>query len=178
MGDRINLIGYHATSLNCVGNILENGFKTSSKKGEWLGFGVYFWDNLDNAEWWIVAGNVDKSSPPAIITAELSLPSKNFLDLDVPANMDRLREFANDYNAESSISGNARPDFKGKNQLRNFYCSLFKELFDIKLIKFTFSYTIYNLVGFPTGEFERVQLCASDSSVIHIIDIGGADCVV
>ncbi|MEW6711418.1 MAG: hypothetical protein AB1403_16455 [Candidatus Riflebacteria bacterium] len=41
----MQLVGYHGTKLESKESILENGFQLSSEK-EWLGSGVYFFENL------------------------------------------------------------------------------------------------------------------------------------
>ena len=49
------LVGYHGTKIENVEQILKNGFKMSKSKEnnlEWLGDGVYFWEDDYYAVQW------------------------------------------------------------------------------------------------------------------------------
>lgn len=58
------LIGYHGTSKEASESILKNGFKISkskNKKYEWLGDGVYFWEDDYYAVQWNII-NIEKDN--------------------------------------------------------------------------------------------------------------------
>ena len=48
-----SVTGYHGTSENLARQILKQGFPISKKPGEWLGHGIYFWqESLTWAKEW------------------------------------------------------------------------------------------------------------------------------
>ncbi|WP_101698486.1 hypothetical protein [Clostridium minihomine] len=163
MEDTVRLKGYHNTSLENAYNIIsEKYFYLSKKNTEWLGCGIYFWDEYDNAVWW---STKQKNPSHAIIIACIKANSSKFLDLDQQENMDKLVEFARQFNEENKHN-NMIPNFKNNTQIRQYYCTGYKKRFDVKIMKYTFKYPVINCVGFPTQEIERVQLCLSDNETI------------
>ena len=49
-----NIIGYHTNSKIKCKNFMDNeNYLIWSKDTHWLGDGMYFWDNLSNADYWL-----------------------------------------------------------------------------------------------------------------------------
>lgn len=46
------IVGFHATSKKNAKSILKNGFKLSSNSNDWLGKGIYFYPNIQDAIEW------------------------------------------------------------------------------------------------------------------------------
>lgn len=174
MGEVLGFGAYHGTDLESAVNISkEKIFDLSQKSDEWLGKGIYFWDTLADALWWVQDNNKCKNSP-AIVTVFLNVQSEQYFDLDQTSNMDKLLDYVDEYDSEMKRYGHKKPNFTNNKQIRNFYCSLYKEQYSIKLMKFTFKYQDCNKAGFP-HLIERVQLCASDNSIITILKFRGVD---
>jgi hypothetical protein len=92
--DKIHrLRGYHATTPECAAEILSRGFKLSDHSYEWLGKGIYFFqDTKDYARYW--ARNERKEgllAEPAIIGAEINY--ERFLDLVEHQHLLKLKKF-------------------------------------------------------------------------------------
>jgi hypothetical protein len=70
--------GYHGTSLENASAILEEGgFHPSANAGDWLGYGIYFWQDAPaRALEWATHHNLDQ---PVVIGAEIHL--ETWIDL-------------------------------------------------------------------------------------------------
>jgi len=65
------VLAYHGTQNNLVGGIIENGFKVSQNQYDWLGDGVYFFQDAPvRAKFW---GNSQYGSQSAVIGAKINL---------------------------------------------------------------------------------------------------------
>lgn len=84
-----DIIGYHGTNKKAADSIIKNQiFNKSTKKNEWLGEGVYFYELLEKAQWWS-----EKKHSPTIIEATISVSEDKLLNLDKPSEEDKLAEF-------------------------------------------------------------------------------------
>lgn len=75
-------IGYHGTTLEVARKLLQEDFLPSDNDWEWLGYGVYFWqDAPSRARTWARDWHARKGydGPVAVIAAKVSL--RGFLDL-------------------------------------------------------------------------------------------------
>lgn len=87
---RPNIIGYHVNDMErCSKFIEDNEYMIDSNDTEWLGYGMYFWDNRANADYWVTQkkrkDNID----------EISMVSSNiFIDkiLDL-TDIDQIKVF-------------------------------------------------------------------------------------
>jgi hypothetical protein len=100
----IVVTGYHGTSLEAAEDILREGFKPSRRPWEWLGHGIYFWQDapIRAFEWateWL--GQKGYVGPIAVVAAEINL--SGFVDLLDQQGMRLLRTFAEKVNG--------RPEF-------------------------------------------------------------------
>ncbi|WP_309733732.1 hypothetical protein [Chamaesiphon sp. OTE_75_metabat_556] len=77
MNDRIEVSGYHGTSQTKATSILKNGFLTSDNDYDWLGTGIYFFQDAPmRAKQWAIEQH---SQEPAVICARIQLD--NCIDL-------------------------------------------------------------------------------------------------
>jgi hypothetical protein len=63
--DIIAAYGYHGTTSDAVESILERGFIPSKNGWDWLGKGIYFWQDAPNraAEWAKLKAQENKAAP-------------------------------------------------------------------------------------------------------------------
>lgn len=132
--DEYSEIGYHKTLYIKLDNIKETGFIPSNNKDDWLGQGVYFWDNIENAKWWNVStGSIIKT---CIITCELKCNSSQYLDLD--KEIDNLDKFSRKYINGLIRKGLPRPKFENANQKKKFFCDLYCTQNNFIILSYTF----------------------------------------
>lgn len=165
----VEIIGYHGTDGNSAKSIISSKrFYISNKKNEWLGEGVYFWDNFELGEWWAKSSYLDKN--PTVIKCKLNCNHEEYLDLD--KEMNKLEEFREQFIEESKKYGVVIPVFKGYNEQKKFFCTLYSQKNNIKILSFKFPYNEYNSVGFPRVTYRR-QLCVTDNENINILSTKG-----
>lgn len=82
--DNIIVRGYHGTTLRAANSILDNGFDFSTNKYDWLGKGIYFWQDAPQRAWnWAVEYTQNKhpDDAPVVLCSELDLNNcMDFLD--------------------------------------------------------------------------------------------------
>ena len=78
MSETIWVYGYHGTSMDRASAIIESGFKPSSNEYDWLGGGIYFWQDAPKRAWqWAQHTYPDN---PAVVKSLLRL-DRSCLDL-------------------------------------------------------------------------------------------------
>lgn len=160
--------GYHTTLKIYKESIIENGFKPSNNEDDWLGEGIYFWDNIKNAEWWIS----DKAMlSKCIFICDLQCNLSNYLNLDNKSEMTKFEMFSKQYVKEMARLSNKKPNFKNSNQRKKFFCDIYCSRNNISILSFTFEHDIINKAGFKTGTFNRRQICVRDSNCISIVSV-------
>ena len=131
----------------------------------WLGDGIYFWETLEDAKWW----NQDQYSDGVILSAHLSCKTEKYADLDNPAHMQAIVEYAECVKNLVATDGSVDIDFQDKVQARAFFCTSYKKAHGIQLMKHSFPWLVDNAAGFR--EFHsRAQYCATDNSIISNIE--------
>lgn len=50
---RCNIIGYHVNDKQRVDDFIKNHLPINSTDTDWLGYGMYFWDNKSNSQYWL-----------------------------------------------------------------------------------------------------------------------------
>lgn len=93
----VTVLGYHGTTLSKATDILANGWIPSSNPWDWLGDGIYAWEN-DPKRAWDWAQQITRDSPDdeaAII--ELTVNLSGCLDLTQIAYRAALQSFAERY---------------------------------------------------------------------------------
>jgi hypothetical protein len=98
-GRVLELYGYHGTSMDAAIAIIQSGFKPSNNDYDWLGEGVYFWQDAP-----IRAGQWAKSiypQHPAVIKSRIRLNNCiDLLDIGwIPTIKEIYNRFANNYQA-------------------------------------------------------------------------------
>ena len=173
--DTVHILGYHGTLRSVADKIISGDVFRANRltKNDWLGEGIYFWDTIEHAVWWNASQYAKKGAKSpgdlCVIVAHLRCNEEEYFDLDSPHCMEKLVSFARALNEEMVEKQMPSPDFKKPNEAKHFYCTFFKREYKIKLMSYTFRYTNeFNLAGFSVGEVKRRQLCATDSSIIHI----------
>lgn len=178
MSEKISLIyepqntytetGYHATASMHKESIIVNGFKPSNNADDWLGEGVYFWDNIRNAEWWM---SCVKKDTGCIFACELKCSLPDYLNLDNESEMNKLNTFSKQYIREMINLGNKKPDFKNNHQRKKFFCDIYCSRKNISILSFTFKHDIINEAGFRTGVFKRRQICVRKPDCISNVRV-------
>ncbi len=170
----INLIGYHGTREEYVKEILKDGFKPAIRENHWLGQGSYFFDDKDLAIWFPVANPKHKDKNIAIIKVEIVEKSEQVLDLD------KIRDLSKFYSKTLELLKKSShkivfEDDEHKNLC--FLLDLYKKIYSISVVKFTFRVSNPYYGGNVIKEFEsefmktglaynQVQICITDNSVI------------
>lgn len=53
--EKLKFIGYHGTNIDCASSIINEGFRFSKNKNDWLGWGIYFFEeHIKHAINWCV----------------------------------------------------------------------------------------------------------------------------
>ena len=161
-------VGYHTTPKMYKDSILKNGFKPSIQKNDWLGEGVYFWDNEENALFW---RRRSKSIPQCILVCDLKCQISEYLDLDKESNMKNFEKFLNKYFKSVAEDIVVKPVFKNNNERRKFFCDLYCSCNNIRILSFTFTHEIINKFGFRIETINRRQICVREPKYISIKSI-------
>jgi hypothetical protein len=157
--DKIEKNGYHGTTKENATKITKDGeFYISIKTHEWLGKGVYFWENVQDGFWW--------NNNEAVLCVNLVCKPEQYIDLD--NDMHLLEEFVIAYVEEMTKHGKSHPNFKNKHEQRCFFCNAYKRTYDIMLMRNSFPIRGYNKAGFQKA---RAQLCATDNSIVTILGV-------
>ena len=80
--DPIELVGYHGTNIESARQILQTGFTPSRNNYDWLGKGVYFWQDAPYRAWnWAGEYCKKKGGDPAVIRSLVRIRRNEFIDL-------------------------------------------------------------------------------------------------
>jgi hypothetical protein len=80
--DYIELVGYHGTNMESARQILKTGFTPSRNQYDWLGKGVYFWQDAPYRAWhWAGEYCKNKGGDPAVIRSVVEIGRDEFMDL-------------------------------------------------------------------------------------------------
>lgn len=76
--DIVEMVGYHGTSRDAANSILHDGFNLSTKKGDWLGKGAYFWQDAPYRAWdWACLYNKE----PTVVRSVIKMRREELIDL-------------------------------------------------------------------------------------------------
>ena len=122
--------GYHGTTSSKVENIMSKGFFPSTNSYDWLGHGIYFWQDAPlRAIEWVRESAANPTDRPVLVKARLRL--SNCIDLlDVgwrDSIVDTARDFMVSINRKSK-SGTLRNSAKGRHDLD---CAFFNFLVEL-----------------------------------------------
>lgn len=166
--EQANIIGYHGTSQSCADMILiEKQFRVSSSTKEWLGEGIYFFEDRNHAIGWANIRSKRYGEKFAVVLAvDILCSSEEFFDLDIPINVFQIDKCFMQAMSNGDF-GNGTPQFESIDELRCFATNFYKETHpDIKVIAYTFDSTQHTKAGFP---IKQRQLCVSDQDIISNI---------
>lgn len=167
--DEYKEIGYHKTLCIYINDIKKDGFKPSNEDDDWLGLGVYFWDNIENAKWWNVGtGSIIKN---CIIECELKCNINQYVNLNDKMEMDKLDSFCKKYMKEIVENGLPKPKFKNNNQKKKYFCDLYSTKNNLSILSFEFEHDIINVAGFKIDTKKRRQICVRNPDLIQILSI-------
>ena len=188
----VSLKGYHGTSSAAKESISARGLDpeaTKPRKDHWLGRGVYFFEDRDQAMWWavdITKKQRDRDSYPVIYGADIAAEESQVLNLDDNREIAAFYAFIRDSmeNIKKMCQeGNIGYPIFDKSKLRGVFFDYYKKEFGIKVIICTFTKNYVRYVSdYPTEQGERElqktlaralgvyfkekQFCVSDKSCI------------
>ena len=160
------IVGYHGTSESSANLILQqNCFHPSETSHEWLGKGVYFFEDRNHAIGWAnIRSKREHSGNAVVIAADISCNEGEIFDLDMPQNVIELENF---YKQSLKFFKEGAPQFKNVHEVRCFWSDYYKETHpNIKVMAYTFESTEHVFAGFA---IKQRQLCVKDHSVISNI---------
>lgn len=159
------LILYHATEKDNISKIVKaSDFIASSSDHEWLANGVYFWDNIINAEWWSETKGFKDNR--AFYKCIVKCEGSKYLDLDVLENTVAYNDFVKNFylnyskNKEENDKKTKGVNLKNKIKARKFFINLLCKQNNIYLVKRTFYYNNKEHKGLL--ETPRTQYCVID----------------
>ncbi len=169
----ISFLAYHTTSSQASKYIKSpNDFKSSMSSKEWLGYGVYFWDDSINAFWW--ADKRNRNIGSTIFKCNLECDSDNFMDFDFTENAINFNSFVEalynnlEHNSEELNSRLVKLKTMTADEKRCFFINLFCQKYSIKLVKRTFEDKGKNIP--KSGmKISRTQLCVIDGYQEEVI---------
>lgn len=168
MDDIITLESYHGTTKHCADNIRKNGFRISKKTNEWLGFGVYFFYDRADAEYWSKAcqhKNTEQPTTPTVLCATLSCSNDEYADLNNPEMMDKLELYCDTVFSDAHSNGKGMPYFNTKEERMCFWCNLWKMQCNIHILSYAYQRCGHNICGFPK---RSMQYCVSSNRGIAL----------
>ena len=155
MSELFNSKAYHKAGYeNAILSVRWQSFFASKGEHHWLGDGVYFWQNYEDAVWWD-----GKYVLPVIMIADLECERRLFLDLDDSAVRNHFYEYMKSAFAEFAKCGySIRVD--GFEKVTGASCNYYKEKNSIELIRYSF----------PDNS-NRPQFCATNTMTAKNIRI-------
>jgi hypothetical protein len=125
-----SVYAHHGTTKELAKEILASGFRPSEQESDWLGFGVYFWeDSPARALMW--AEENFPSQSVCVVDAEISL--ENCLNLADPEGIKKLKPFYGSYIASLGleVAATLKSTAAGNHQLDcrviNYACERLRE---------------------------------------------------
>ena len=163
------ITGYHGTGQAHARDIIrENKFKNSESAKEWLGCGVYFFEDRNHAIGWAnIRARRENDKYAVVLAADISFDADEIFDLDIPRNIIELEKFCEKEMQSDTFKRNGAPHFKTHEEQRCFWADFYKETHpNIKVMAYTFDSTERVISGFP---FKQRQLCVNNHSAISNI---------
>ena len=160
MSNAFQTIAYHKNSASTAAwNIMVHRFFISHDKPDnemWLGDGIYFWEKQRDAEWW--DGGYENET---IVKATLTCNYDDFANLDEEDALEEFKLFCQKTKDSMENQNGMSFDFSnGRFQVNSFFFNVFKETYNILLIKYSF----------PRRN-NRPQYCATNNDIVSDIQI-------
>ena len=90
----IELVGYHGTIKTNAEKILSSGiFKESNEKDDWLGHGIYFFADVENAIKWANERANRYNEEAVVLSANIKCDMNRYLNLDYQFNRRKVSLF-------------------------------------------------------------------------------------
>lgn len=179
--DVIELTGFHGTSKSAAQSILAEGFKPSEKISEWLGNGIYFFQNLGAANYW---AKKECQNDPVILQADIRIFDHEWLDMNSPADEEKYQKFVEQQLNDIKRLGKPLPVFtnaKGQYDAareRCFWCNLYVIYHGTKMISYKFRDISSPEVTYGFRKYySNIQMCVFDSSIIVDIKEVSSDAI-
>lgn len=156
---------YHGTLQHKAVRILREPFFVSKKNTEWLGHGIYFFEDVEWAKTWAIQEykkNKYFNAKPTIVSALIRCEDAEFYDLDIRENMLAMEREAIDSLKQFGSLGRTRLT---KHELKCFACNYWRAIKGIKVFAYTFPILKDNFIGFPVNHEQR-QFCVVNNDYI------------
>lgn len=98
MGLRTNIIGYHVNDEERCRTFVNNEeYLINSKDAKWLGYGMYFWDNESNADYWITQKKRKNPEIKKLAKVRCNIFTDKLLDLTDTKMLDTFNRLWEEY---------------------------------------------------------------------------------
>lgn len=167
---QINYTLYHGTSASSADNIMKHNFQIKkSRSDHWLGNGIYFYDDYENAYLW--AKKKFKLKNTSIIIAYTDID--NVFDLDRKSNYNTFMRYTDEIMLDMELNGVNTGDMNNL-EVRCLIFDCFKKIAEIKAIAYTFNLDLQ--FGKGKNKFLRLgknekQICVYDISILKNIRV-------
>lgn len=96
----LKIIGYHGTNNSAAQNIISTKcFNYSTKKNEWLGRGIYFYELHSKANWWAKKYKENGT----VLKCEINVNDEDLFNLDIPESENLIIDFADELSKQGSF---------------------------------------------------------------------------
>lgn len=171
MADSYNTFeGYHGTLQAQFKSINREGFHLSTKVNEWLGPGIYFFAEYENAVWWAQnqvrkASKNGKVQKPFVIRVAIRYKDDQYLDLDLHSDRQQYEQLVAKLELKLKEQKKKIPTFNSNAHRRCFYSKLLFRSTSVKILSCTLL-TGYDDFGVP---YNRRQHCVAGNDYIEIL---------
>ncbi len=174
MSETIWVYGYHGTSMERALAIVEAGFKPSNNEYDWLGRGIYFWQDAPKRAWQWAQSNYPDN--PAVVKSRLKLDPSCLDLLDIgysPLLRTMYNGFISSYQKQNLSLPQHNPDRSKAHRLDclffNYVVSTFNNTSDKRIISVRSAFVEGDRI-FPTSaiyDLTHVQIAILDSNLIE-----------
>lgn len=102
-----NIIGYHANDRDRCSEFVNYRTIITSEDTHWLGLGMYFWDNLGNAKYWLLEKKRKAQEVISWSIVQANINLDQLLDITDEDILDTLNKLWYEYCAKSHRNSNA-----------------------------------------------------------------------
>ena len=166
------MVGYHGTLQSQFASIKREKFHLSTGDKEWLGPGIYFFAEYENAVWWAKTEAIKRvktktKNPSFVIQVNIWYKDSEYLDLDLAPDREQYESLVAQIESRlKKIPCFDKFDHATAKKLRRcFYCKLLFRGTPIKVLSCTFP-TGYDKYDIPIN---RKQHCVSGNKPIEIV---------
>lgn len=178
---------YHGTSRTNANVIVKQGFKITHNEEHWLGYGAYFYLEIDLAEHWakiqhLKFGTKSSTKNPAVLKAYLRAAPSTVIDMRLLSDYNNLKKMYKEFFDECKSALTQRglmgeiKSTNAKNKLRCAFFNWVNKNYEVEVVIGTFQkkskYIIYNddkteqMWDTMRTPFIEVQVCVFDPKLI------------